>query len=90
VLLVVITALALCLRPSVAWAHAGFVSSSPEPGSELSSAPGMVTLRFSEPLNTKLSRAAVTTPDGRRVDGTVTGSEQIAIRSPRTPRAFTR
>jgi len=79
VLLVVITALSLCLMPSVAWAHAGFVSSTPEPGSELSSAPGVVTLEFSESLNTKLSRAAVTTPDGRRVEGTVTSSEQIAI-----------
>jgi copper transport protein len=78
-LLVVLAALTLCLTPSVAWAHAGFVSSSPEPGSQLSSAPGVVTLRFSEPLNTKLSRAAVTTPDGRSVEGTVTSSEQIAI-----------
>jgi len=78
-LLAALAALALCLTPSLAWAHAGFVSSNPEPGSELSSAPGVVTLDFSEPLNTKLARATVTTPEGVRVDGTVTGSEEIEI-----------
>lgn len=78
-ILVGATVLVLCLMPAGAWAHAGFVSSSPEPGSELSSAPGVVTLDFSEPLNTKLSRAAVTTPDGARAEGTAKSSEQITI-----------
>jgi copper transport protein len=63
----------------VASAHAGFVSSNPEPGSELGSAPGVVTLNFSEPLNTKLSRASVATPEGVRVEGKVRSSEEITI-----------
>jgi copper transport protein len=72
-----LVAVVLCLTPTVAWAHAGFVSASPEPGSELSTAPGVVTLNFSEPLNARLSRAAVTTPDGVRVEGKVTSSDEI-------------
>ncbi|MDP9225887.1 MAG: copper resistance protein CopC [Actinomycetota bacterium] len=58
VLLTAVIALGLALGlPTVALAHAGLVSSTPEPGSELASAPGAVILRFSEPLNVRLSEA---------------------------------
>lgn len=67
------------LTPVPAAAHAGFVSSQPEPGTELGTPPGVVVLRFSEPLNAKLSRATVTGPDGRRFAGTVAGNDEIRI-----------
>ncbi len=78
-LVVMLSVGTLLWMPGVAMAHAGFVSGSPEPGSELGTAPGVVILRFSEPLNASLSRATVTTPDGHRVDGTVSGGEEITV-----------
>jgi methionine-rich copper-binding protein CopC len=45
--------------PPAAFAHASFLTSRPAPGERLQSAPTQVTLRFSEPLNTSLSRATV-------------------------------
>jgi len=60
-------------------AHAGFVSSTPEPGAILSTAPGVVVLEFTEPLNEELSRASVTSPDGADFEGTVTTDTRIAI-----------
>lgn len=51
--------------PAAAGAHAAFVSSRPQPGAELSSAPGVVEVEFSEPLIQDLSSVAVTDPDGR-------------------------
>jgi len=65
--------------PAPALAHAGFVSSRPEPGSTLGSAPGVVELDFSEPLNRELSRATVTAPDGQRFAGFVAGDHGIRI-----------
>jgi copper transport protein len=55
------------------------VSSTPEPGATLSTAPGVVTLEFTEPLNVDLSRARVTTPDGDRVHGSPSADQRIAI-----------
>jgi copper transport protein len=72
--------LALAATPTAAWAHAGFVSSNPEPGAELGSAPGVVTLTFSEPLNERLSRAEVLSPDGRRFEGAPEESGEIVLR----------
>ncbi len=60
-------------------AHAGFVSSTPEPGAIVSTAPGVVVLDFTEPLNEELSRATVTSPDGADFEGTVTTDTQITI-----------
>src|SRR2546427_6731099 len=65
--------------PTEALAHAGLLSSTPEPGTELDSAPGAVTLRFSEPVNERLSAASASTPGGSDVDGTVVGPEEIAV-----------
>lgn len=45
--------------------HAAFVSSRPRAGAELTSAPGVVELEFTEPLIAELSSLAVTDPDGR-------------------------
>ncbi|MGI8616486.1 MAG: copper resistance CopC/CopD family protein [Actinomycetota bacterium] len=69
----------LLLVAGPAAAHAGFVSSSPAPGSSLSTAPGVVVLEFTEPLNQSLSRATVTAPDGLVFLGTPTGERQISI-----------
>ncbi|MDP8957428.1 MAG: copper resistance protein CopC/CopD [Actinomycetota bacterium] len=77
--LVVLSVLILVLLPEPALAHAAFVSSQPEPGERLGTAPGVVTLRFTEPLNTKLSRATVTDPTGTEFAGRATSRDSIDI-----------
>ncbi|MGH2695966.1 MAG: copper resistance CopC family protein, partial [Actinomycetota bacterium] len=67
------------LAPGVALAHAAFVSSEPEPGAELSSAPGVVILRFSEPLIERLSGATVVDPTGQAHEGRVSGEREIQV-----------
>ncbi len=58
--------LLVALLPVTAEAHASLVSAEPMPGARLGSAPGVVVLDFSEPLDTSLSRVTVTAPGGRR------------------------
>ncbi len=65
--------------PGIALAHSALVSAQPEAGAELGTAPGVVVLRFSEPLNAKLSRATVTSPDGREFTGATSPAEEIRI-----------
>ncbi|MGH2690381.1 MAG: copper resistance protein CopC, partial [Actinomycetota bacterium] len=63
-------AAALVLVPAAAAeAHAAFVSSTPSPGAELRSAPGVVVLRFSEPLVGRLSNVVVADPTGATWQG---------------------
>jgi copper transport protein len=71
-IILALTSLTVVFLPSAASAHAGFVSSTPEPGASLGSAPGVVTLGFSEPLNVQLSEAEVTGPDGHVWPGSTT------------------
>jgi copper transport protein len=75
----VLAAIAVVALPAPALAHAGFVSSTPEPGSTLGTAPGQVILTFSEPLNTRLSRATVLQPDGRTAAGRVIADDRVTI-----------
>ncbi|MBO0685418.1 MAG: copper resistance protein CopC, partial [Candidatus Dormibacteraeota bacterium] len=63
--------LASVLVPVVALAHASLVTSSPQAGQHLGTAPGAVQLVFSEPVNTRLSSVLVATPDGRSYRGTI-------------------
>jgi copper transport protein len=80
--LAAVTALALVVvaaLPGTAFAHAGFVSSTPEPGSMLGTAPGEVILTFSEPLNTKLSRTMVLEPDGSTATGRVATDDRMTV-----------
>jgi copper transport protein len=65
--------------PAVAFAHAGFVSSDPEPGAELGSVPGVVVLRFSEPINEQLSQARVVATDGISFGGSPSDGGRIDI-----------
>ena len=66
--------------PGQALAHAAFVSADPAPGARLSTAPGVVGMHFSEPINRQLSRATLTAPDGRTYDGAVVqGDLQIQL-----------
>lgn len=80
VLAAIVALSALVFIPTPAQAHAGLVSATPEPGSELAIAPAVVKLSFSEPLNARLSGATVTVPDGQRTEGRVTGLEEISVR----------
>ncbi|MEX0985592.1 MAG: copper resistance protein CopC [Actinomycetota bacterium] len=77
---VLIAALAMVLAiAGPTRAHAGFVSSTPEPGSLVSTAPGVVVLDFTEPLNEELSRATVTAPDESISEGVVTTDTRMDI-----------
>ena len=67
------------LRPGSAWAHAAFMSAQPEPGQRLETTPGVVTLRFTEPINGRLSRATVIEPSGQRSEGQASGEQEIQV-----------
>src|SRR5438105_7795674 len=58
---------------SRAEAHAYLVSSSPRAGARLGTAPGAVVLKFSEALQTNLSRVTVASPDGGMASGSTNG-----------------
>jgi copper transport protein len=75
----VLAAIVVFALPATALAHAGFVSSTPEPGSTLGTAPGQVILTFSELLNTRLSRATVLEPDGSTAAGQVAADDRVTI-----------
>jgi copper transport protein len=84
-LLAVGLALALGLAPRPASAHATVLSTTPRPGENLRTAPGVVVLSFSQPLDIRLSRASVVAPNGQRFDqGSVSPAE---IRVPVTSNA---
>jgi copper transport protein len=76
---VVLAAILIVASPSAAFAHAGFVSSTPEPGAILGSAPGQVSVAFSEPLNMRLSRIAVDSPDGSTTKGVVVEEDTMVV-----------
>lgn len=69
----------LIASPVSALAHAGLVSSTPAPGSEVSTAPGVVTLAFTEPLNLQLSSASVIAPDGALFESLTSAGQTIRI-----------
>src|SRR6266496_3548111 len=73
-LVLALAVVTVLLRPVEASAHAYLVSSTPEAGARLGTAPGVVILAFSEPVESGVSQAVVTTPDGRRVEGTASGT----------------
>lgn len=72
-------AVLIALLPQAAEAHSSIISSRPGAGEELRSAPGVVVLTFSEPIDTNLSRAAVTTPDGTKFTTTAVSADEIQI-----------
>ncbi len=74
-----IAAFAALAVPLVASAHALLVSSSPKAGAHLGTAPGVVVLEFSQPLNAQLSSATVVDPTGHRWNGAVDSSLEIRI-----------
>lgn len=70
----------LVLSATAAGAHAAIVSSKPAAGEELTSAPGTVSLTFSEPLIANLSRVVVVDPNGGRHEGGPSGERKIEAR----------
>jgi copper transport protein len=72
-------ALLLALAPRPAGAHATILSSAPRPGERLQTAPGVVVLTFSQPLDIRLSRASVVAPGGRRFDQASVSSSEIRV-----------
>jgi copper transport protein len=69
----------LAFAPRPVLAHSALIAASPASGERLRTAPGVVVLTFSQPLDIALSRATVTTPDGRRVQQTSVSESQIRI-----------
>lgn len=73
-------ALGFVLAPAIAEAHAAFVSSTPNPGAKLASAPGVVVIRFSEPLVKGLSQVVVADPTGATSEGQASGERNLVGR----------
>jgi copper transport protein len=73
-------ALLLVLSVSPAEAHAVLASSDPADGQRLAAAPAVVSLRFTEPLNSRLSRATVTDPNGQQFQGSASAAEELRVR----------
>lgn len=74
---------ALLLSAVPASAHASLVAATPPPGTALPQAPGAVVIRFTEPLNPRLSRIEVLDDDGRDVGAgttTLVGDDATALR----------
>ncbi len=78
-MLVLAAVLASLAVPATASAHAILASSQPEAGQRLGTAPGVVVLEFTEPINAKLSRATVTDPTGGRFAGGVSAGQEIRV-----------
>jgi copper transport protein len=78
-LLAVGLALALGLAPRPASAHATILSTTPRPGENLRTAPGVVVLSFSQPLDIRLSRASVVAPNGERFDQASVSPAEIRV-----------
>ena len=88
-LLLVATALTFggaALIPTTVLAHASVVSARPAPGDELSTAPGVVDLQFSEPINQRLSRLLVTGPGGNPFPFQVVGPREMQAQVTSTER----
>lgn len=80
-----VVAAALCVSAVPASAHATLVAATPAPGTGLPQAPGAVVIRFTEPLNPRLSRIEVLDDDGRDIGGgrtTLAGDDATALRRP--------
>ena len=70
--MIALGALLLPARP--ASAHAAMVTATPEPGSVVASAPGEITVTFSEGITPVPDRTQVLAPDGKRITGAVTAT----------------
>ena len=55
-------------------AHAALVTATPEPGSVIAAAPGVITVTFSEGITPVAGRTQVLAPDGKRITGEVTAT----------------
>ncbi len=76
---VLIAVIAVLVIPIAASAHALLSASSPPAGAHLGTAPGVVALDFSQPLNPALSHATVTDPTGHVWTGKVDSAYEIRI-----------
>jgi len=72
--------LLVALSAAPARAHAALVSSEPAAGQRLATTPALVVLRFTEPLNGRLSRVVVTDPNGQQFRGGASGPEELGVR----------
>src|SRR5438105_2452453 len=74
--------------PGVARAHAFLLSSTPSQGQVLGTAPGVVTLRFSESLEPQASSATVTDPTGSSFNGSVSGQTIVVPLATNAPGTY--
>ena len=78
----IIAAAALALFPAKADAHANLAEAYPPPNSTLESAPDMVSITFTEPIEKALSEIRVLDRSGRRVDaggGSVLSEDALTL-----------
>src|SRR5579864_5640730 len=76
---VLLAVFAALIIPIAASAHALLAASSPPAGAHLGTAPGVVTLEFSQPLNPALSHATVADPTAHVWTGKVDSAYEIRI-----------
>ncbi|MEU8614154.1 copper resistance CopC family protein, partial [Actinoplanes sp. NPDC048791] len=62
---------AVLLPAAPASAHAALTTATPEPGSVVATAPGEITLTFTEGITPVPDRTQVLAPDGKRITGAV-------------------
>ena len=65
---ITLPALVLIALPGLAWAHAHLKTATPAPDSTVQTAPGAVTIDFTEGVEPKFSSIEVQDAAGRRVD----------------------
>jgi len=74
------TAVTLLAGPvPTASAHAELIATSPAAGARVATAPAVVTLTFTDPIDARYVRLAVTTPSGRAVSGFTTAGPVVRI-----------
>lgn len=78
-LVCLVATVGIVLVPGGASAHAILTSSQPEAGQRLGTAPGVVVLEFSEPVNPRLTRATVIDPTGRTFTGGVVQGQELRV-----------
>lgn len=74
ILAMIILSSVLLLPAAPASAHAAMTTATPEPGSVVASAPGEITVTFTEGITPVPDRTQVLAPDGKRITGEVTAS----------------
>lgn len=68
--------------PAPAYGHSAYLGSTPAAGARVADSPGRIALRFTEPLNARLSRAELRLAGGERVEVAVAADARTLLITP--------